>query len=194
MSHTTITPEQVLQFYVDEVGPEGWFIQSDELDATISSRYLTLWEAARAGKMDHWLQTRTGTLALVTVLDQFPRNMFRTDGRAYATDSAARKVSKRALSRGDDLRTAPPARMLYYMPLMHGECNADQDASVRAFKGRVDSPGNLLHARAHREVIRKFGRFPTRNALLGRKSTPGEQKYLDEGGYRAIVDSLSQGA
>jgi len=194
MSHLAITPEEVLHFYVEEVGPAGWFAQSDELDATITNRYIGLWEAARNGQMNHWLQTRSGTLALVTVLDQFPRNMFREDGRAYETDSAARKVSKRALFRGDDLLTSAPSRMLYYMPLMHAECNAEQDASVRAFKARVDSPSNLLHARAHREVIRKFGRFPTRNKMMGRNSSPAELEYINAGGYMAIVNSLSQNA
>lgn len=194
MSHSHITPEDVLHFYVDEVGPAGWFAQSDALDATITERYLTLWEAARSRQLTQWQQTRAGSLALVTVLDQFPRNMFRKDGRAFETDPLARKVAKQAMARGDDMAMPEPARMLYYMPLMHAENNADQDASVRAFASRVNAPGNLLHARAHREVIRQFGRFPTRNAIMGRVSTPAEQRYLDQGGYGAIVQSLSVSA
>lgn len=194
MKQDLITPEQVLSFFVDEVGPQGWFVQSDELDAKIVNEYSALWEHARAGHLNHWLQTPNGTLALVTVLDQFPRNMFRHDGRAYATDPAARKIAKRAMFRGDDLKTPEPARMLYYMPLMHAECSADQDASVRAFAKRVSSPNNLLHARAHREIIRAFGRFPTRNAMLGRKSSLAEMEYLNSGGYGAIVQRLSANA
>ena len=194
MKRDLITPEQVLSFFVDEVGPKGWFVQSDELDARIRTDYLGLWEQGRAGHLNHWLQTANGTLALVTVLDQFPRNMFREDGRAYATDPAARKIAKRAMFRGDDLKTPEPARMLYYMPLMHAECSADQDASVRAFAKRVTSPNNLLHARAHREVIRAFGRFPTRNAMMGRMSSPAEMEYLNSGGYGAIVQRLSANA
>ncbi|UPH70653.1 DUF924 domain-containing protein [Abyssibius alkaniclasticus] len=190
----SITPEDINAFYIDEVGPAGWFSQSDALDATITSRFMATYELARDRLLKDWLATRQGTLALVILLDQFPRNMFREDGRAFATDSGARKVAKFALSRGDDIATAEPARSIYYMPLMHAECNADQDASVRAFKGRSEGGTMLLHARAHREIIRKFGRFPTRNIMMSRTSSAAEQAYLDDGGYGKIVDTLSAGA
>ncbi|MEX0970865.1 MAG: DUF924 family protein [Paracoccaceae bacterium] len=191
---TAITPQDILAFYIDEVGPAGWFEQSDTLDETIRSRFMAVWELARDKRLKNWFATREGTLALVIVLDQFARNMFRDDGRAFSTDMGARKVAKFAIARGDDMATAEPGRSIYYLPLMHSEYTPDQDASVRAFKARSVGSNMLLHARAHREIIRKFGRFPTRNAMLMRTSSPAEQAFLDEGGYGKIVQSLSAGA
>ena len=120
------------------------------------------------------------------MLDQFPRNMFRGDARSFASDRKARAVAKAAIQRGHDLRIEPPARQFFYMPLMHSEFLPDQEKSVRLFL--LNAPGeNLQHAQAHRAVIRRFSRFPYRNAALGRRSTPKEEEFLAAGGYRAAM-------
>lgn len=194
MTTLDVTPQDIIDFYVNDVGPAKWYNATEELDETIRTRFGHVWEIARSGGLKSWLTNAKGTLALIIVLDQFPRNMFRHDERAFATDAMARSVAKRAFFRRDDQTVTGPERILFYMPLMHAENNADQDASVRAFLTRTDSENALLHARGHREVIRKFGRFPTRNAMMGRKSSPAELAYLEAGGYRSIIDSLSPSA
>lgn len=178
--------EEILGFWLREVGPEGWYEPPAGLDDEVRARYAALWEQARRGELDAWAVCPRGTLALVILLDQFPRNMFRGEARAFAGDAEARKVAKRALPRRFDRRVAEVERQFFYLPLEHSECGADQARSVRLFMDAED-PESLLHAIAHRDVIRRFGRFPTRNAALGRVCTPGEQAYLDRGGYAQAV-------
>ena len=130
-------------------------------------------------------------LAYLLLTDQFPRNMFRDEGRAFASDPLARHVATFAWHKKIDLGIDPPLRQFFYLPLMHSESIVDQDRCVALFKARMpDAANNLLHARAHREVIRRFGRFPYRNAALGRQTTPEEQAFLDGGSYGAIVREL----
>lgn len=184
-------PEDVLAFWLDEVGPKGWYQGTAELDGTIRKRFLKAWEAAQEGSFGHWLTYPSGTLAYLIVLDQFPRNMFRGSGESFATDLMALAAAKSAINQDWDLRIDPPARQFFYLPLMHSENLSDQDRCVRLIMARLPNGGhNLLHARAHREVIRQFGRFPYRNDALGRRSTVAESRFLGEGGYGDVVRAL----
>ncbi|WP_209424799.1 DUF924 family protein [Pararhodobacter sp. SW119] len=184
--------EEIVRFW-DEVGPEGWYGAAPELDAEIRARFLADWEKAAEGGLTHWCSNPTGALAYIIVTDQFPRNLFRDDPRAFATDRMARDAAMIAVQRDFDLKTPEPIRQFFYLPFMHAEDTFDQDRSVRLFIARMPDTGteNLRHARAHRDVIRRFGRFPYRNPALGRKSTPDEQRFLDKGGYGAVVRELA---
>jgi uncharacterized protein (DUF924 family) len=187
------TPAEVVAFWVEEVGPAGWYRVDDSVDAAIRDRFASTWEAARVGGVTAWLCGPEASLAYLIVTDQFPRNMFRgDDGRAYATDRMARRAALRALGQRWDMRVAEPERQFFYLPLMHSEVLADQEHGLRLILTRMPRTGsdNLLHARAHREVIRRHGRFPHRNAALGRRSTPAEQAFLEAGGYGAVVRDL----
>jgi uncharacterized protein (DUF924 family) len=186
------TIDDVIHFWTQEVGPARWYASDPELDAQIRDRYLALWEKARAGRLGNWAFCARGALAFLIVADQFPRNMFRDDPRAFATDDLARLVAARACHLGFDRQIPEPQRQFFYLPLMHSESQMDQDRSVRMFLLRMPETGpeNLLHARAHRAVIRQFGRFPYRNAALGRASTRAESEYLAQGGYAVTVRAL----
>jgi uncharacterized protein (DUF924 family) len=186
-----MNPETILAYWLDEVGPEGWYKGGAALDAEIRDRFLQSWERAQEGTCGLWLTYPSGTLAYIILMDQFPRNMFRDTGKAFSSDAAALAAAKMAITRGWDLRIDPPARQFFYMPLMHSECLADQERCVRLMKTRMpDGESNLLHAKAHREVIRRFGRFPTRNAALARPSTGPEADYVEAGGYRTALKSV----
>jgi uncharacterized protein (DUF924 family) len=186
-----MTPEEVLSFWLDEMGEKGWYAGTAEVDALVRSRFLKTWELARGGSFGLWLTYPSGTLAYCILLDQFPRNMFRDDARAFATDPVALAAAKMAIGRDWDLKIDPPGRQFFYLPLMHSENLPDQDRCVRLVMTRLqDQPEQMLHARAHREVIRRFGRFPYRNAALGRASTRTEGEFLEAGGYGAVVREL----
>ncbi len=191
-----VSPEEVLRFWLDEVGPKGWYQNSEALDAQVRDRFSDVWENARAGAYGLWLTYPSGTLAYVILTDQFPRNMFRGEGRAFATDRAGLTAAKVAINRGWDIRIDEPARQFFYLPLMHSENLCDQERCVRLICERMPEhgPGNLLHARAHREVIRRFGRFPYRNAVLGRASTAPERAFEAEGGYGVLVREVTEAA
>tara|TARA_R110002049_G_scaffold10127_2_gene50262 strand:- start:55846 stop:56433 length:588 start_codon:yes stop_codon:yes gene_type:complete len=187
-----IGPEEILSFWLDEVGPKGWYEASDALDDKIRARFLESWEDARAGKFALWLTYPTGSLAYIILTDQFSRNMFRGDARSFATDRAALAAAKSAIDKGWDMRIDEPARQFFYMPLMHSENLCDQDRCVRLICERMPETreNNMLHARAHREVIRQFGRFPYRNEALSRSFTAPEMAYLAKGGYGETVREL----
>ena len=176
-----------LDFWLGEIGPKGWYEVDEGLDAAIRERFGPLWEEARRGGLEAWPGKAESCLALVILLDQFPRNMFRGDARAFATDARALAVAKSAIARGLDERVAMPERQFFYLPLMHSEVLADQDRSVRLFTLLPDGAENLKHARAHRAVIRRFGRFPYRNAALGRATREAEREWLAAGGYAAAL-------
>lgn len=185
-------PEDVLEFWLDECSPEDWYKSEPEFDRKIDHLFRDAWDRAMGGALSLWLTYPSGTLAYIIVTDQFSRNMFRDTKDAFASDAIALAAAKSAIEKGWDKRIDEPARQFYYMPLMHSETLVDQDRCVRLVKSRMEeSEKTLLHAKAHREVIRQFGRFPTRNAALGRKTTTKEQAYLDNGGYGAIVRELS---
>ncbi|QIE42095.1 DUF924 family protein [Meridianimarinicoccus aquatilis] len=190
-----ITPRDVLTFWVDDTGPKGWYATDDALDAEIRARFLPLWEASKEDGCIGWAPSPETALATIIVFDQFPRNMFRRDGRAFSSDAVARAKAKHALDLDWDLRIQGPSRQFFYLPLMHSECLADQERCVRLFMERMpEARDNLTHAKAHREVIRKFGRFPTRNGDLARVSTSAERGYLENGGYGAIVNAVRAAA
>ena len=186
---------RVLNYWLDEVGPDGWYRGGEALDADIAANFAGLWARARSGALSLWLTYPSGVLAYLILTDQFPRNMFRGTAQAFATDGIARGAAVMAVDRKWDLRIDAPARQFFYLPLEHAENLRDQDHAVRLFADRMpEAKDNMLHARAHREVIRRFGRFPFRNEALGRSTTPEEQTWLDEGSYGEVVRRLSEGA
>lgn len=187
------TPEEILAFWLDEIGPEGWYAGGEELDAEIRKRFLKTWENAASGAYSLWLTYPSGVLAYLILTDQFSRNMFRGDPRSFQLDRAALAVAKAACEKKWDLKIDEPARQFFYMPMMHSECITDQERCVRLVMTRMPEGGksNLLHAQAHREVIRKFGRFPFRNDALSRRATAQETEFMEDGGYGATVRALS---
>jgi len=185
-------PEDVLKFWLDEVGEKSWYATDPELDAQITEKFHGTWLGACEGRYSLWLTYPSGALAYIILMDQFSRNMFRGADQAFASDAAALAASKSAINKGWDLRIDAPARQFFYMPLMHSENLCDQDRCVRLMCQRMPDGGgsNLLHARVHREVIREFGRFPYRNEALGRASTQSEIAFIQNGGYGKIMERL----
>lgn len=190
------TPEQVVAYWIDDIGPSGWYAVRDALDAEITEKFQDTWHEAKTGACGLWLTSPNSTLGYIILTDQFPRNMFRGKAEAFATDGNARAAAKVAIERDWDLRVAEPERQFFYMPLMHSENLIDQDRCVRLFASRMPETGadNLRHARAHRAVIRKFGRFPYRNEALSRTTTMAEAKWLDEGGYAVALREIDAAA
>lgn len=186
------TPEEVLAFWLDEIGEKGWYEGGETLDAQIKDRFEPTWSQAMEGGLSMWMTYPSGSLAYIILTDQFSRNMFRGAAQAFASDRLALAVAKAAICKDWDLRIDAPARQFFYMPLMHSESVTDQDRCVRLFHTRMGDAdtNNLLHAKAHREVIRKFGRFPFRNDALERRTTELEAAFISEGGYGATVKAL----
>jgi uncharacterized protein (DUF924 family) len=188
-------PVEVLDFWLGEIGPKGWYAGGDEIDARCRDGFADLWQAAHDGGLEHWVDGAVGTLAYLIVCDQFPRNIHRGSALAFATDAQARAAARKAVAEGWDLKAPEPERQFFYMPFEHSEDPADQALAVEYLTDRLPSdPEMALHARAHQQVIARFGRFPTRNQALGRVSSPEEQAYLDEGGYMALVNRLKSHA
>jgi uncharacterized protein (DUF924 family) len=184
-------PVEVLEFWLNEVGPKGWYAGGEALDALCRDRFADLWQAAHDGGLDHWVDGTVGTLAYLILTDQIPRNIHRGTALAFATDPQARAAAKKALDEGWDMNAPEPERQFFYMPFEHSEDPEDQALAVKLLGERLASdPEMVLHARAHQAVIQRYGRFPTRNADLGRASTPEEQVYLDQGGYAALVKAM----
>ncbi|MDG1736770.1 MAG: DUF924 domain-containing protein [Paracoccaceae bacterium] len=185
-------PEEVLSFWLDEAKQSDWYMGSEAFDQEIRDRFMGTWEEVQKGNFGLWLTYPTGTLAYIILTDQFPRNMFRNDGRSFKTDRMALTAAKAAIHKKWDLRIDEPARQFFYMPLMHSESLCDQDRCVRLMMKRLPEggPSSLLHAQAHREVIRQFGRFPYRNDALERKFTSAERGYIEAGGYSHTVQDL----
>lgn len=184
-------PIAVLDFWLGQIGPEGWYAGGEEVDA-LCMIFADLWQAAHDGGLEHWTDGTVGTLAFLILTDQIPRNIHRGTGLAFATDPLALTAAKRALTEGWDLGAPEPERQFFYMPFEHSEDPEDQAIAVRMMEERLASdPDMALHARAHAAVIARFGRFPGRNEALGRVSTPEEETWLAEGGYGAEVRALS---
>jgi uncharacterized protein (DUF924 family) len=175
------TPADIVAFWRD-AGPERWFAPDGDFDRLITSRFQALHEAAARAELAAFEDTAEGALALLILLDQFPRNMFRGSARAFATDALARAVADRAIARGFDQATDATLRPFFYLPFMHSETLADQDRCV-ALNAALGDQGQLRYAREHRDIIAAFGRFPHRNRTLGRDTTPAERKFLDDGGF-----------
>lgn len=189
-----VSPDEVLEFWIDTVGPDGWYKSDEAVDAQIRTRFMPAWEAARDGGLGLWLTYPSGALAYLIVTDQFARNMFRDSADAFKLDHVALAVAKRAICKGWDLKIDAPVRQFFYLPLMHSENLCDQDRCIRLLVERMPQggAGNLLHAQAHREVIRQFGRFPYRNTALSRVDTRGETAYAAKGGYGHTLRQLQQ--
>lgn len=165
-----------------EAGHDKWFKRDESFDQAIRSRFLPTCEAAANGGLANWEDSAESALALLLVFDQFPRNMFRGNARAFATDLLARAVADRALVRGFDQAIEPALRQFFYLPFMHSEALTDQDRSVRLYEALGDAE-QLRYATEHRDVIRRFGRFPHRNVVLGRDTTSAEQAFLEGEGF-----------
>ena len=198
----SLGPEDILDFWFEGVAdhPQAiaarsqvWFQSGSAFDLLCRERFGALHEQAARGELDEWQETPRGTLALVVVLDQFSRNIHRGTGAAFACDAKALACCLRARERGFDERLRPVERMFLYMPFQHTEDRERQDESVEVWKALAASAEGELagyfensigHAREHRDVVHRFGRFPHRNAVLGRDSTPEEEQYLDGGAPR----------
>ena len=173
--------DEIVSFW-REAGPDRWFEKDTAFDKEIIDRFLGAHEAAAAGKLSKWEQTAQGTLALLILLDQFPRNMFRGEARAFATDALARAIAAGGIVRGFDAQVPPEMRGFFYLPFEHSEDLADQERGIAFYKAIGDADG-LKWAEIHAGIIRRFGRFPHRNAELGRATTAEEQAFLDDGGF-----------
>ena len=176
----TIQPAQVVAFWRD-AGPERWFAGGDAFDAQCRERFLEAHLRAARREFEDWVAQPESALALVLLLDQIPRNVFRRSGHAYATDPLARHYADRALRLGLDTQVDVALRVFFYLPFEHSEAMADQQRSLD-LHARLPAGGDRW-ARLHYEIIERFGRFPHRNAALGRESTHEEREFLAQGGF-----------
>ena len=172
------TIDEIIGFWV-EAGPGRWFAKDDAFDETCRQRFLATYEAAARGDLAEWELEPRGALALLILLDQIPRNMFRGTRRAYATDPSAALLAERAIERGFDKVVSPDLRRFFYLPFMHSEELAHQERSV-ALNEAMGEADSIRWARHHHDIVARFGRFPHRNAMVGRESTTEEQVYLAE--------------
>jgi uncharacterized protein (DUF924 family) len=182
--------KEVLEYW-KSIGPQGWWRRSDEVDAEIVRRFGELHRRAAAGELDEWRSNADDCLALVILLDQFSRNMFRGDPRAFAADGLARAIADGAIQAGFDKIVDPDLASFFYMPFMHSEALADQERCIELFRAWAETldgearkrvENSVDFARRHRDIVQRFGRFPHRNALLGRASTPEELAFLEQPG------------
>jgi uncharacterized protein (DUF924 family) len=178
---TMATPQAVIGFW-QAAGPDKWFNKDDAFDREIAARFRPTCEAAAAGQLAAWEDSAESALALTLVLDQFPRNMFRGDKRAFAADALARQVASRALARNFDQAVARDLRSFFYLPFMHSEALSDQERCVALYEA-LGEPEGIRYAEIHADIIRRFGRFPHRNAALGRETTAEEKAFLEGGGF-----------
>ncbi len=174
----------ILQFWFKESGRRKWFSGGASFDADIRRRFSDHHAAAAAGLLDHWRTAPLSALALIIILDQFSRNLFRRDPRAFAADTQCRTIANGALARRFDRVVDSAARPFLYLPFMHSEELSDQRRSVALFKATLPASTNLRYAIDHARIIERFGRFPHRNEILGRRSTSAEEAYLHHGGFR----------
>lgn len=184
----------VLKFWFETLSLEDHFKQSDDLDDMIRTRFHDLWVMAAGGGLSDWQHDADSVLALIIVLDQFPRNMHRGSGQSFHSDALARQVAEQAFDDGFDRAHEEQKRLYFYLPFMHSELLADQDKCIYLISSKMPETGmsNLLHARAHRRIIRKFGRFPYRNEALGRTTSQEEVRWLEDGGYMRVVEQIEQ--
>jgi uncharacterized protein (DUF924 family) len=175
------TPADIIAFW-RTAGSTKWFTRDEALDQAIRDRFAGDQAEAAAGRRDHWAESADSALALVILLDQFSRNLFRGSPQAFSQDRAALHTAAKSVASGFDLRADPALRLFFYLPYMHSERMADQQLSIRHFHA-LGEPDQLFYARLHERIIRRFGRFPHRNAVLGRRSSPAELLYLAAGGF-----------
>ena len=177
---TDSTPEDVVAFW--RASSDRWFAKDADFDRAFRERFLDRHMAVAARRHDDWMGTAEGALALLILTDQFPRNAFRGTGHMYATDLLARHYARLALDAGHMERVEPELRLFFCLPFAHSEDIADQDLSVQL--NACLGPPWLGHAEGHRDIIRRFGRFPHRHAMLGRAMTPEEADFLEAGGFQ----------
>ncbi len=183
------TPAEILEFWFGREGEEGygefreaWFVKNPEFDREIRDRFEPVYEEAAAGGLDLWRDEARSCLALIVVLDQFPRNMYRGDARMYAADELARATARHAVEHAFDRELPPHGRMFMYLPFEHSENLEDQRLSVELFRGLAGQMGSedlLEYSVRHMEIVERFGRFPHRNEILGRPTTPEEAEFLE---------------
>jgi uncharacterized protein (DUF924 family) len=174
-------PADVVAFW-REAGPEKWYRKDAGFDSQLREWFSSLHRDAAQGQLDGWAETAEGALALLLLLDQFSRNMFRGRPETFTQDAKARAVADRAIQFGFDRDVGPPLRQFFYLPFMHSESIVDQERCL-ALCHALPDPSTLPYARDHERIVRRFGRFPHRNAVLGRHTSPAEQAFLDSGGF-----------
>lgn len=174
---TLKSPADVTDFWFSPVMEPFWFKKSDDIDDQIIQHFATTYEAAHAGRLTDWTLHRHDALALTIVLDQFPRNMFRNSPRSFESNDLALSVARLALDKGWDQQEEATRRQFFYLPFMHSEDLDDQNRSVRLYEA-LGNQHSLHFAREHRDIIARFGRFPHRNAVLGRENTAEEHEFL----------------
>jgi uncharacterized protein (DUF924 family) len=182
------SPQEILDFWFGREGEEGygefreaWFTKDPEFDREIRDRFEPVYEEAAAGRLDHWKSEARSCLALILVLDQFPRNMYRGDAQMYAADEKAREAARHAVEHAYDRELSPYGRLFAYLPFEHSEELEDQRLSVELFRGLATEMGSedlLGYAVRHLEIVERFGRFPHRNEILDRRTTPEEEEFL----------------
>lgn len=180
MSHASNLPGealQVLEFWFEKLKPEQWWVKDDGVDAEIKRQFGELYSCVSRQVPSDWLETPEGCLAAVIVLDQFPRNMFRNDALSYESDAKALALASETVAKGWDMKLDPHRRQFLYMPYQHSEVLEDQIKSVELFRA-LGNEDNLDFAIKHKDIVERFGRFPHRNEILGRKSTPEELEFL----------------
>ena len=182
MTDETASPQSIVAFWRD-AGYDKWFTRNDDFDRDIHERFLATHEAAADGKLSDWESSADGALALLILLDQFPRNMFRGTARAFATDPLARVITIRAIEKGFDRAVPRDLQNFFYLPFEHSENLADQERGVALCRA-AGNENDLKWAELHADIICKFGRFPHRNEILGRQTTAEEQAFLDGGGFK----------
>ena len=176
-------PGEIIEFW-QAAGPERWFAKDDAFDAEIRTRFAGLHHRAARGELADWSGSWQGSLALILLLDQFPRNLYRGSGHGFATDPLALSLARAAIAAAQDQAAPAGLRIFFYLPFEHAEALSDQDLCV-ALCERLDAQGSdwTPWAKMHREIIVRFARFPHRNAALGRTTTAEEQEFLDSGGF-----------
>ncbi|MEM9279937.1 MAG: DUF924 family protein [Pseudomonadota bacterium] len=178
-----IEPNDVLDFWAS-LGNDGWWTRNEEVDQQIHDRFGKTHEEACKHNLNHWAETADGALALIIVLDQFSRNMFRGDAKSFAQDAKALEIAETAISKGLDKDCREDLRVFFYLPYEHAESIAEQEISVQLQHSIRNSEESMKAALEHREIIQRFGRFPHRNPVMGRHTTPAEQAFLDGGGFK----------
>ena len=176
------TPDEVIQFW-REAGPEKWFSKDETFDQACRDRFMPTYEAAARGDLNEWELTPDGALAVILLLDQFPRNMVRGQRETYKTDPVALIAADRAIERGYDHKVEPQFRRFFYLPFMHSETLGHQERSV-ALNEALGDEDSVKYAHHHHDIVARFGRFPHRNTILGRETTPEEEAFLKESDFR----------
>ncbi len=183
-SHDAVTADwaaALLDFWFNQIGEQGWWNRDPALDRSCKMRFHAMWEEKRRVPAEEFLERADDALAAVLLFDQLPRNMFRGSAAAFSTDALAREVARGAIAHGYDIQIGGAGRLFFYMPFQHSEALDDQILSLSLFEGAGDEK-SLAFAQQHYAMIERFGRFPHRNAALGRVDAPGEQEAIREGG------------